>query len=102
MPISMLAAGNPFVTAYVQSDWFGKGIFWGLFALSAISWTVLVHKGWIFFQVKRLSAEFTELFSDKEPLALQFSRSLKGNLIEVPHPFFAIYKAFKQKVLQLV
>lgn len=98
----MLAAGNPFVTAYVQSDWFGKGIFWGLFALSAIGWTLLIHKGWIFFQVKKLSKEFAELFSDKDPLALQFSRVLKGTLIEVPHPFFSMYKEFKQKVLQLV
>lgn len=98
----MLAAGNPFVTAYVQSDWFGKGIFWGLFALSAISWTVLIHKTWILFQVKKLSQEFSDLFSDKDPLGLQFSRILNKSLIEVPHPFFAIYKAFKQKVLQLV
>lgn len=98
----MLAAGNPFVTAYVQSDWFGKGIFWGLFALSAISWIVLTHKVWIFVQVKRLSTEFAELFSDKDPLSLQFSRSIKGSVIEVPHPFFSIYKAFKQKALQLL
>ncbi len=98
----ILAAGNPFVTAYVQSDWFGKGIFWGLFLLSAVSWTVLIHKGWILFQVRKLSAEFTELFSDKEPLALQFNRPAKAFLLEVPHPFFSIYKAFKQKVLQLV
>lgn len=98
----MLAAGNPFVTAYVQSDPFGKGIFWGLFLLSAVSWTVLVHKSWIFFQVKKVSREFLALFSEKEPLALQFSRSIHTGFLEVPHPFFTIYKAFKQKVLQLM
>lgn len=97
----LLAAGNPFVSAYVQSDWFGKGIFWGLFLLSALSWTVLIHKSWIYYQVRRLSNEFTSLFSEKDPLGLQFTRA-RGQLLEVPHPFFEIYKALKQKTLQVI
>lgn len=97
-----LAAGNPFVTAYVQSDWFGKGIFWGLFILSALSWTILIHKAWVFYQVKRLSAEFSSLFSEKDPLGMQFPGYAKGHLLEVPHPFFEIYKAVKQKTLQII
>ena len=97
----LLAAGNPFISAYVQSDWFGKGIFWGLFLLSALSWTVLIHKSWIYYQVRRLSNEFTSLFSEKDPLGLQFTRA-RGQLLEVPHPFFEIYKALKQKTLQVI
>ncbi len=97
----LFAAGNPFITSYVQSDWFGKGIFWGLFLVSALSWTVLIHKAWIFYQVRKLSNEFTALFSDKDPLGLQFTRP-KGSLLEVPHPFFEIYKALKQKTLQII
>lgn len=97
----VFATGNPFVTAYFQSDWFGKGIFWGLFVLSALSWTVLIHKAWIFYQVRRLSDEFVTLFSDKEPLGLQFTKP-KGQLLEVPHPFFEIYKSLKQKTLQII
>lgn len=98
----MLATGNPFITAYVQSDWFGKGIFWGLFLLSALSWTVLIHKTWIFAKVKKLSADFFSLFSDKEPLNLQFNKPAKEHLVEVPHPYFEIYKALKQKTLQII
>lgn len=97
----LFASGNPFVTAYVQSDWFGKGIFWGLFLLSAVSWSILAHKTWIFYQVRRLSKEFASLFSEKDPLGLQFTRP-KGRLLEVPHPFFEIYKALKQKTLQII
>jgi biopolymer transport protein TolQ len=97
----LIAAGNPFISAYVQSDWFGKGIFWGLFILSALSWTVLVHKIWIYYQVRRLSNEFTSLFSEKNPLGLQFTRP-RGQLLEVPHPFFEIYIALKQKTLQII
>jgi biopolymer transport protein TolQ len=97
----LLATGNPFISAYLQSDWFGKGIFWGLFILSALSWSILVHKAWIYFQVRKLSDEFTALFSDKDPLGLQFTRA-KGQLLEVPHPYFEIYRALKQKTLQII
>lgn len=98
----ILSSGNPFISAYLQSDWFGKGIFWGLFFLSGISWSVLIHKGWLLFQVRRLSKEFISLFSEKEPLSLQFSRPMKGRLLEVPHPFFEIYKSFKIKALAII
>ncbi|HSX10999.1 MAG TPA: hypothetical protein VLF94_04720, partial [Chlamydiales bacterium] len=96
----LFAAGNPFISAYVQSDWFGKGIFWGLFLLSALSWTILVHKSWLYYQVRKLSSDFTSLFSEKDPLGLQFARP-KGKLLDVPHPYFEIYKALKQKTLQI-
>ena len=89
--------GNPFIHAYLQSDWFGKGIFFGLFALSGISWTLLIHKGWILFQVDSLSKEFSSLLSEKEPLSLQFSRPVK-----TPHPFFEIYKSFKIRALSII
>jgi biopolymer transport protein TolQ len=98
----ILSTGNPFISAYLQSDWFGKGIFWGLFILSGISWTVLIHKGWVIFQVRRLSNEFKSLFSEKEPLSLQFSRPMKGRLLEVSHPLFEIYKSFKIKALAII
>lgn len=97
----MFLATNPFLNAYLQTDWFGKGVFWGLFLLSAITWTVLLHKFWIFFHVKRLSSEFTSLFSEKDPLNLQITR-LPNRLLEVPHPLFEIYKALKHHTLALI
>jgi len=97
----LLASGNPFISAYIQSDWFGKGIFWGLFFLSATAWTLLTHKAWLYFEVRKLSKTFASLFSEKEPLGLQFTRT-KNTLLEVPHPFFEIYKAAKQKTLQII
>src|SRR5215472_10170646 len=97
----LFALGNPFISSYAQSDWFGKGIFWGLFLLSALSWTLLIHKGWILYQVRRVSNELSSLFSEKDPLNLQIQRP-KGRLLEVPNPFFEIYKALKQKTLQII
>lgn len=98
----ILSSGNPFINAYLQSDLFGKGVFAGLFILSAISWTLLLHKGWVLFQVRKLSTQFISIFSEKEPLNLQFSRPMKGHLLEVPHPFFEIYKSFKMKALAII
>lgn len=98
----ILATGNPFVSAYIQSDWFGKSVFWGLFFLSALSWWVLIHKSWIFFHMRRLSKDFMDQFSEKDPLGLQFIRPLKGKLLEVPHPYFEVYKTLKQYVLQVI
>jgi biopolymer transport protein TolQ len=98
----IIAAGNQFVSAYVQSDWFGKGVFCSLFLISAISWWVLIHKIWISFQMRRLSKEFMAQFSGKDPLGLQFVRPLKGRMLEVPHPFFEVYKTMKQYVLQMI
>ena len=97
-----MMVGNPFITAYVQSDWFGKGIFWGLFILSALSWWILIYKSWVFFHVRRLSSEFSALFSDKDPLGLQFIRPFHGKWLEIPHPFFEIYKALKRYALQII
>ena len=97
----LFAAGNPFISSYLQSDWLGKLIFWGLFLLSALSWTLLIHKAWIFAKVRKLSQEFIDLFDEKEPMRLQFTRS-KGHLLEIPHPFFEMYKTLKQKTLLLI
>lgn len=52
--------------------------------------------------MRRLSSNFSSLFSEKDPLGLQCTRQLKGRLLEIPHPFFEIYKALKQNVLQII
>jgi biopolymer transport protein TolQ len=100
----MLAAGNPFLSAYFQSDWFGKGIFWGLFALSALSWAILLYKSWQFWAVRKLSFDFFQQFGEKknDPLNLQWNRPILSRIGEVPNPLFEIYRAVKQQTLQLM
>jgi biopolymer transport protein TolQ len=97
-------AANPFVNAYLLADWFGKGIFWILFILSAISWTVLVYKCWQMLQIRRLSREFSELFFEQkdQPLSFQYSCPPQGRWTEIPHPYFEVYKTAKQNALQLI
>lgn len=100
----MIAAGTPFLSAYFQSDWFGKGIFWALFALSALSWMVILYKSWQFWAVRRLSAQFAIQFNEKknDPLNLQSIRPMFTKIGEVPHPLFEIYRSVKEQTLQLM
>jgi len=98
----ILASGNPFISAYLQSDFFGRCVFWGLFFLSGISWSVLIHKSWMLFRVRKSSAELSSLFCEKDPLGLQVLHPVRDRFLEVPHPFFEIYKAFKQKALAII
>ncbi|MBF8263591.1 MAG: hypothetical protein HW387_1256 [Parachlamydiales bacterium] len=100
----MLIAANPFVNAYLIADWFGKGIFWTLFLLSAVSWTILLFKCWQLVQIRRLSRDFAHLFFEQKdsPLNFQYSRSPQSRWTEVPHPYFEVYKTAKQNVLQLI
>jgi len=97
-------AANPFISAYAQSDWFGKAIFWGLFLLSAGAWILILYKAWQFRAVRKLSAEFSNLFGQKraEPLEVQWSRPTSAHLKDLPHPLFDIYRGVKQQTLQLI
>lgn len=98
----MLFCANPFISSYAQSDWFGKAIFLALLATSLMVWFLILYKGWIFFKVKQLSLQFSPLFSEKTPLELKAPRPFKGGPFDPPHPFFALYKTFKQTALELL
>jgi biopolymer transport protein TolQ len=100
----ILAASNPFIGSYLESDGFGKAIFWGLFVTSAVCWIVIAYKAWQYWNVRRLSREFYEAFSacKSDPLHLQFSRPVGPKWAEVPHPFFEIYRGVKQQALQIL
>lgn len=88
---------NPFFSAYFQSDFLGKTIFWALFLVSMITWVVLLHKIWLLFHIKKASALFKTAFSEKDPLNLHWNRPLQNK--KVINPFFEIYKSMKQSAL---
>lgn len=100
--VRLFLATNPFIDSYIQSDWFGRWIFIGLLFLSLLSWSLLIYKTWVLNQVKKKCSVLKESFSEKEPLKLQFKRPIKGEMLEVPHPLFEIYKAFKAKALIII
>ncbi len=91
-----------FVNAYLQSDLFGKMIFWALFVLSTSSWTILIYKIWQLSHVRRLSRQFADLFAEKKEQPLHFQFHSLPIKLGVPHPFFEVYKTAKQASLQLL
>lgn len=99
-----LAASNVFLTAYSQSDFFGKLIFLGLFFLSLICWIVLVHKAWMTRNVKKVSVAFqAAIDQNRSPI---FSLDL-GHLPQpakrsLPHPFAQIFTDLRSKAVEIL
>lgn len=100
----MLLAANPFVNAYLQSDWFGKAIFCALFFLSILCWTILIYKAWQLARIRKQSREFATLFFQQkdQPLHFRFSSPPKYLWKQIPNPYFEIYKTAKQNSLQML
>lgn len=98
-----LLAANPFMDAFFESDVFGKGIFFFLFILSILSWSILVYKIWLFQKVKKLCRSF-EIGFEKErktPLNPTFIDSLKVHS-GIFHPFLDVYNSLKGKTLEIL
>jgi biopolymer transport protein TolQ len=100
----MILSVNPFVNAYLLSDWFGKGIFWMLFFMSAASWSVLIFKCWQMLYIRRISREFSQMFETQKehPLRFQYHRAARNHWVEAPHPYFEVYKTAKQNALLIM
>lgn len=96
----LLASSNPFVDAYMQSDFLGKIIFLGLIACSIVSWVILIHKGWVTYQAKKYSTQFYRVFEGQKgnPLAIEYDPSLKRG----PNPFLEIYLSLKRHTVDIL
>lgn len=94
-------ATNPFFDAYLQSDFLGKLIFLGLVALSILSWTLILHKGWLTYRARKYSVQFYEAFElqKSNPLSLECENSLKRNR---PNPFLDLYLVLKRHTLEIL
>ncbi|GAB4187086.1 MAG: MotA/TolQ/ExbB proton channel family protein [Simkaniaceae bacterium] len=98
-----IAAISAFSSAYAQSDFFGKGIFWGLFLLSAITWFLILYKFYVLRQVKKLSANFQKIIDQKKNSVLEISLdqiSIPPKSISIP--FIDLYLSIKKKTIELL
>jgi len=95
---------NVFVSAFSQSDFIGKLIFLGLFALSMICWIVLIYKVWETRSVRSLSLHFQKACEEQKDKLLQLNLSElpKNKLREALHPFAHIFSSFKEKTLEIL
>ena len=105
MPLpTTLATLSSFVSAYSQSDFFGKLIFIGLYVVSAICWIVLVYKTLETRRVRRAAYAFQKVVEKNQErlLSLELSEMPKPGRTDVPHPFGQIFASLKQKTLDLL
>lgn len=94
---------NVFVTAYSQSDFFGKLIFLGLIILSAVCWVILLHKTWLTRKVREISSAFqAAVMQNSDPLFSLDVADLPKTVSKVPHPFAAIFFSLKQKAVEVL
>lgn len=98
MGTAFLLGVNPFLDAYLQSDFFGKGIFLALLALSLLSWALLVHKVKSERLMRRSAQDFYDAFQKKRhhPLSLDCATNQDAN------PFLEIYRSLKSYTLELL
>lgn len=98
---SFFLASNPFFDAYLQSDFLGKLIFIGLFALSIFSWILIVYKGWLTHRARKYSIQFYEAFElqRSNPLSLECENSTKR---KQPNPFLDLYLVLKKHTIEIL
>lgn len=96
-----LLEGNPFVDAYIESDFLGKLIFLGLIGLSIITWSVLIHKLWIVKRVKKDSYAFKKTFFEMRENPLDVQYNVKSHP-ECPNAFYIVYEILKNKTIEIL
>lgn len=94
----LLLTGNPFLEAYIHSDFLGKAIFIGLVLLSVCSWIVLIYKAWLTYQAKKNSSRFSLAFQQQRltPLALSIENQA------APNPFLELYAILKKQTVEIL
>lgn len=99
-----LGAMSAFVSAYSQSDFFGKLIFLALIALSIICWVTLTQKILVAQRVHKISGEFKKVFNNyaDQLLNLKVEDLPKPRSREIPHPFAKVLQAIKDKTLEVL
>lgn len=83
-------------TAYAEADFFGKCIFFGLFALSILCWITLIQKT---IQIKRVQRGASTL---RRACARYKDRLLSVELQKHNHPFAQVFSALKTKTVEIL
>jgi len=94
-----LILSSTFLSAFSQSDFFGKLIFLGLFALSISSWVVIIYKISITRKTKFNSFKFENIFSKRKENILNFHLDSFNSYL---NPYYVIYSSVKTKTLEIL
>lgn len=93
-----IVATNVIFQAYVESDSFGKLIFFALFSLSFVIWFVLIQKALLFHKCRKAACKMQETIKKKHSQVLQVS----PEELTPASPFTNIYLALKEKTVELL
>jgi biopolymer transport protein TolQ len=93
--MSHLIAANPFFSAYSQADFFGKLIFFSLYALSALCWIILIAKFRETQKVKKVALNLKGLCAKNQNQLLSLE-------IHEQHPFARVYRSLKDKTMEVL
>lgn len=97
-----LASFGTFVSAYAQSDFFGKLIILGLVALSVLCWVVLVQKIWQARQIEQISKTFQKACQVHRDRLLQIDVSELPKQPQGLHPFARIFRDLQEKTVEIL
>lgn len=95
---------GPFITAYAQSDAFGKSIILGLIFLSILCWVLLIYKIWLTYHVQGASQVFFQIYHKNKDSLLQLEMKdfPQPKYRRIPHPFREIFSSLKNKTLEVL
>jgi len=105
MSYPLLASSSKiFVSAYADSDVFGKLILIALGALSIICWIVLLHKLWQARQVRALCQNFYQALNrEKRPiLSITLASLPQSRFKEIGNPFAYILETIQRKSVEIL
>src|SRR5690348_11007850 len=95
---------SPFITAYAQSDLFGRLIILGLIFLSIVCWVLLIYKIWLTRHVQRVSNAFDLAYrKHKERLLhIPLQEMPHPPRVQIPHPFKEVFQTLQNKTLEVL
>lgn len=93
-----IIATNVMFQAYLESDGFGKMVFIALFALSFVTWFVLIQKVLLFQKCRKAANKMQEAIKKKHSQVLQVA----SDELTPTSPFTNIYLALKEKTVELL
>jgi len=85
------------ISAYLQSDLFGKAIFLLILALSSLTWIIILYKGFQIFGIKKMKRDFENFLHNKKNALLNIDIASKKQI-----PIFDVFFAIQTKTKDLL
>lgn len=99
-----ILASGLIMNAYAASDFFGKLIFIALFALSGVTWYVLLQKTFLFRNVRKAANKFQGLILEEDlpVLSIPSEKLSPAIYLQTTNPFAKIYFSLRAKTVEIL